>query len=83
MCVQLQDGVVSVSCTGGAIRTEGCELRAESTGLSCAALVCVRACVRSNISVPVLGQVIADVRKDHIAFILNGEGYLRGSGLLK
>lgn len=44
MCVQLEDGIVSVSCTGGAIRAEGCELWTESTRWSCGTWGCV--CVR-------------------------------------
>ena len=95
MCVQLQDGLVSVRCTGGAILQKGVNGRKESTRLPCAALevvcvcvcvsvcVCVCVCVCVNVPVHVLGQVIADVRKDRIAFILNGEVHLCGSGLLK
>ena len=47
MCVQLQDGLVSVRCTGGAILQKGVNGRKESTRLPCAALevVCVCVCV--------------------------------------
>jgi hypothetical protein len=60
MCVPLQEGVLSVSCTGGAVRvgTKGYELRAETTRFSFAALevfiLCVCVCVCVNIPVRVL-----------------------------